>query len=263
MVTQTLRAFLDFKRGWEQRELWIFMGWREVKKHYQRSIIGPFWLTLNMGILVGGLGVLYSQIFRQEIRDYLPYLALGFIFWALIGNVINESCTVFSSAASTIKQVQMPLSVHVFQLMWKHVITFLHNMSIFVILAMIFGIWPGLNGLIVIPAIALILLNGFFAALILGPVSARFRDIPPIVASATQVIFFMTPIIWSPSALPERALFLTLNPFYHFMEIARQPLLGQVAPMSSWLVCLAITAVLGVIAIAFFSRFRARIAYWA
>ena len=164
---------------------------------------------------------------------------------------------------STIRQVRLPLSVHVFQFMWKHVITFLHNITIFVLLACIFGIWPGVNGLLFFPAMMLLLLNGVWAALILGPISARFRDIPPIVASLTQICFFLTPVFWSPSALPDRALFLAFNPFYHFIQIARQPLLGETASALNWAVCTGITIVLGIVAVLFFSRFRSRIAYWA
>lgn len=256
-------AFRDFRAGLDRHELWLFLGWREVKRHYQRSLIGPFWLTLNMGILVGGLGVLYSQIFRMDIHEYLPFLALGFILWSMIGGVVNDACTVFSSAASTIKQVRMPLSVHVFQFMWKHIITFLHNITIFVVLAVIFRIWPGINGLLFIPAFLILVLNGLSSALILGTISARFRDIPPIVASVTQICFFLTPIIWSPSSLPDRAVFLTFNPFYHLIEITRQPLLGHTASALSWIVCIAMTAVTGIVAVLFFSRFRSRIAYWA
>jgi ABC-2 type transport system permease protein len=256
------RGIRDLISGFDRRELWIFMGWREVRKHYQRSIIGPFWLTLNMGILVGGLGVLYSQIFKQDIREYLPFLATGFILWAVIGSVINDSCVVYSSAAAAIRQVQLPLSVQSYQFVWRNFITFLHNFTIYILVALVFGIWPGLNGLLFFPALLMIMLNGFFISLLLGPLSARFRDIPPIVASFTQIFFFMTPIFWSPQSMPDRALFLILNPFYHFIEIARQPLLGGTGSLTNWVASLAITVILGIVSSTFFCRYRSRIAYW-
>lgn len=210
-----------------------------------------------------GLGVLYAQIFRMEIANYLPFLAVGFIVWGLIAGSINGACTVFSGAANAVRQIRLPLSVYLLQFMWTQLITFGHNFLIYVAVVLIFGIRPGIGILAFLPALALILLNGFFLSMILGPLCARFRDIPMIVQSVVQVAFFMTPILWSAELIPERAVFVGLNPFHHFMEIVRQPLLGGVASPVSWLVCLVLTALLGVVASLFFARYRARIAYWA
>lgn len=243
-------------------ELWLFLGWRDVKKHYSRSLLGPLWLTLSMGIMVAGLGILYSAIFKIDIREYLPFLAIGFIMWGLIGNSISAACNVFSSAAGSIRQTRMPYSVYIFQFMWTQLITFAHNFVIYLIILLIFQIWPGVNVLLFIPAMVLITLNGIFAVMILGPLCARFRDIPMIVASAVQVSFFLTPILWSAEQVPERALFVSANPFYHFIEIARDPLLGGTGTLGNWVACVAMTLVLGSVAFAFFARFRARIAYW-
>ena len=253
----------DFSEGLAKRELWLFLGWRDVRKHYSRSILGPFWLTLSMGVMVGGLGVLYSEIFGQDIHDYLPFLAIGFIMWGLIGTTITGSCDIFSSAATAVRQIRMPMSVYLFQFMWKQLITFGHNFIIYIVVALVFGIWPGINGLLFIPALALVTLNGLFVAMILGPLCARFRDIPMIVASVIQVIFFMTPILWNASMVPNRAFFLSANPFYHFIEITRDPLLGGTGLLQNWLACIGITIVTGVVAFYFFARYRSRIAYWA
>lgn len=253
----------DFSEGLAKRELWLFLGWRDVRKHYSRSILGPFWLTLSMGVMVAGLGVLYSQIFGMAIDEYLPFLAVGFIVWGLISGSINGACNVYSQAANSIRQIRLPHSVYVFQFMWTQLITFAHNFIIYIAVALIFTINPGWHVLLVFPAIALLALNGFFVAMILGPLCARFRDIPLIVQSIVQVAFFMTPILWSAQQIPGRAFFVALNPFHHFIEIAREPLLAGSVSVSSWLVCIAITIVMGTLATLFFARYRSRIAYWA
>ena len=253
----------DIVNGLARRQMWMFLGLREVRKQYQRSVLGPFWLTLNMGILIGALGWFYSQIFAQDIRDFLPFVTLGFIGWGIIGGLLNESCLVFTTATVTIRQVPMPLSVYAYQLVWRHLVIFAHNLSIFVLVALIFGLWPGATGFLAIIGILIILVNGFFLCLILGPLAARFRDIPPIMASVTQILFFLTPVFWMPTSLPERAVFVYANPFFHFLEVVRQPLLGNAPSALNWGVCLGLTLLNVVSAALFFSRFRARIPYWA
>ncbi len=56
---------------------------------------------------------------------------------------------------------------------------------------------------------------------------------------------------------------LAINPFYHLIEILRDPLLGNPALLQNWLACIGLTIVMGTVAVLFFARFRARIAYWA
>jgi ABC-2 type transport system permease protein len=255
-----LRA--DFGQGLRMGELWLFLGWREVQKHYRRSILGPFWLTLSLGVTVAGLGLLYSQIFGLPVRDYLPFLATGFIVWGLIAGSLNGACTVFIEAAAAIRQVPLPLSVHVFRFVWTQLINFGHNFLIYFLVIAFFAINPGPVVLLAVPGLALMTLNVVWVVMILGPVSARFRDIPMIIGSVVQLAFFLTPILWSAEQIPERATVVGINPFYHFLEITRNPLLGEPPGAVSWTVCSLVTLVLGAVAVSFFARYRARIAYW-
>ncbi|MBB6305183.1 ABC transporter permease [Rhizobium leucaenae] len=256
-------ALVDLQQGIARRELWFYLGWRDVKRHYNRSILGPFWLTLSMGVMVLGLGLLYSQIMRVDVAQYLPNLAIGLITWGLISGVIIGACHVFSAAGGSLRQIRMPLSIHVYQFVWSQVLTFMHNFVIYFVIILVFGINPGWTGLLCIPAIVLIILNGVFVSLILGPLCARFRDIPMIIASVMQLAFFITPIIWSAHTLEGRGIVLAANPFYHFIEIVRDPLLGAPGSMTNWVACIGMTIVLGVVATVFFARYRPRVVYWS
>lgn len=261
--TNVQKALKDISDGYSKMELSIFLGWRDVKKHYTRSLLGPLWLTLSMGFMVLGLGILYSEIFKIDVAVYLPRLAIGLILWGFINGLVNGSCSVFTAAGASIRQVKLPLSLYVFQFVWSQVLTLSHNFLIYIIVAIVFMINPGVTALLFVPAMVIIILNGVFIALILGPLCARFRDVPMIIGSVMQIVFFMTPILWSTESMPQRAWFLLANPFYHFIEIVRDPLLGSSGTALNWLVCIAITVVMGVTALLFFSRYRARVVYWS
>lgn len=133
---------------------------------------------------------------------------------------------------------------------------------IYVLVALWFGIWPGLTGLLAIPGAVLVVLNLGWIGLLLSSVCARFRDIPEIIRNIIQLMFFITPIFWEPSMLPERAVLVDANPFFHLIEVIRAPLLGRVPALSSWLFLAAGVVVGWMATIAFFTRFRRRIAYW-
>ena len=260
--SQAALAFADIVEGARAWHLWSMLGWQDIRQRYRRSKLGPFWLTISMGALVGGLGVLYAGFFKVEIADYLPFIAVGFIVWGLISGLIVEGCDAFIRAEGIIKQVELPLSVHVYRVVWRSAIIFAHNAVIYVVVAIIFSIQPGWTGLLAFPGLALVCLNGIWLGLLFGLVSARFRDVPQIVASVVQIAFFLTPIIWKPELLPGRALILDANPFYHFLELVRGPALGQSPELVSWIAVLGITVCGWAATLAMYRVYRWRIAYW-
>ena len=264
--SQTELALLDILQGARARHLWGLLGWQDIRRRYRRSVLGPFWLTLSMGVLVATLGTLYGTLLKVEFAVYVPFLALGFIVWTLISGLITDGCAAFTSAESIIKQTNLPLSVHVYRMVWRNLLTFCHNAAIFFVVAAVFSIWPGWTGLLALPGLVLLCLNGMWLGLFLGIVSARFRDVPPIVASVVRIAFFVTPIIWMPELMSSRAamlgLVLDLNPFFHFLELVRAPLLGQVPGLLSWLAVSGMTLGGWLATFALFRRYRRRIAYW-
>ncbi len=104
--TRLAKALTDIHDGLNRWELWGTLGWHDIRQRYRRSIIGPFWTTLSMGIMVGALGFLYAQFFRQPIRDYLPFIALGIIIWGFISTLILDGCIAFTASESVIRQLR-------------------------------------------------------------------------------------------------------------------------------------------------------------
>ncbi|KXX66331.1 ABC transporter permease [Marichromatium gracile] len=255
-------ALADVRNGWKHYELWGTLGLHDVRQRYRRSKLGPFWITISMGIMVLALGLLYGQIFGQDLHDYLPFLAAGFVIWGLISAIILDGSEAFIAAEGMIKQLNAPLSIYVYRKLWSALIAFAHNIWVFVGVALWFGVSWDWSLLWVFPALALLLLNGLWIGLFFGLLSARFRDVPLIIASMVQVLFFITPVIWKPEMLPGRALLLHLNPFYHLVEVIRAPLLGQPPALTNWLAVLLLAAVGWAVTLLFYSAYRWRIAYW-
>ena len=256
-------ALADLWHGIVRWPLWFTIGWMDVRQRYRRSLLGPFWITLSLGIFVAGLGAVYGALFRVELRTYLPFLATGMVVWNLVSGLISEGCQTFIAAEGAIKQVPVPISVHVYRMVWRNLIVFAHNLLIYLILVPVFEVPLGAVNLLALLGLFLLVLNGAAFGIICGILSARFRDIPLIIANVTQLIFFTTPILWRAETLPfDRAWVVWCNPFFYLIENVREPLLGRMPPLSAWGISIAITlATLG-IALLLFARFRSRIAYW-
>ena len=256
------RAMTDLSSGLALWPLWGRLGWYDILQRYRRSILGPFWLTASMAIMVMGLGVLYAGLFNTSIHDFLPFLCVGLLTWNFISSFLTEGGTLFTGAESHIKQIRVPYSVYVYRSSWSKLIIFAHNFVIYVGVLIYFQNWPGAVAFLAIPGLLLVLFNGALASLYVGMLSARFRDVPQVINSVVQIIFFMTPIMWKPELLKTRTYISDFNPFFHLLEIVRAPLLGNLPTMGNYLVVLLITSLNVVVVGAFFTRFRPRISYW-
>lgn len=262
------RAFGDLRQGWAQRALWGYLGWQDIKQRYRRSVLGPLWISISMGVIATAMGILYGVLFGQPIETFLPYVATGLLIWNFVSGCILEGSDVFIANEGLIRFLPAPLSLHVYRLVWRQTLFFVHNLVIWAALMLIFPHPLGWTLLLALPAFGLLLLNGAWISIVSGIVATRFRDIPPIIASVTQLLFFMTPIVWSYDqlaanpAVAERARIAELNPMLHFVEILRQPLLGQPIVWRHWYIAGAITIGGLIVALVFLRKYRARVAYW-
>jgi lipopolysaccharide transport system permease protein len=255
-------AWSDMIAGLASWRLWVRLGWNDILQRYRRSILGPFWLTASMAIMIVTLGILYAGLFNTPVEDFLPFLCVGLLVWNLVASFLTEGGTLFTGSESYIKQIRLPYSVYVYRSTWSKLVIFFHNFIIYFAVLLYFQIWPGTVGLLAIPGLAIVVINGALASLCIGIVSARFRDVPPLIISVVQIVFFVTPIFWKPELLKGREYVTDFNPFFHLLEIVRAPLLGSMPSAKSYLAVLLITLINIVITGAFFSRFRSRISYW-
>jgi ABC-2 type transport system permease protein len=263
-------AFDDLARGWRQQELWGHLGWQDIKQRYRRSVLGPLWITISMAVTAIALGVLYAGLFGNRLEEQLPYILIGFIVWAFIGSSITEGAMVFIANERLIKHLPAPISVHVFRLIWRQTLFFGHNLLVYAVMLVVFPQPLSLASLAAVPAFALLMVNGFWAALLVGIVSTRFRDLPPVTVSVVQLMFFMTPIVWiyedllnsTNETIATRARLAELNPFLHYLEIIRRPMLGESFELRHWVVVLVITVLGWALTLVVLRNYRARVSYW-
>jgi ABC-type polysaccharide/polyol phosphate export permease len=256
------RAIADLRAGLLSLHLWPMLAWLEIKHRYRRSLLGPLWLTISTALFIAGMGSLYGVLLGQSKSQYIHYLSVGLVVWLFIAGLIADGCQTFIAAEGFVKQTRLPLTVHALRVVCRNVLVLMHNFIIVVIVSAYFRPDWGW-GLLTAPAgVFVIALNGLAWALLLGLTSARFRDIPQIVASLVQLLFFVTPIFWRPDMLADHRWVAQWNPVFHLIEIVRAPILGDAVPVESWCIALGVTVLGWLFAFAAFARYRARIAYW-
>lgn len=224
-------ALHDLRASGERIGLAWSLAWHDVVSRYRGSILGPFWITLSMGLMVLGIGLVYAKLFNVAIHDFLPLVALGIVFFGTISGIITEGCTTFVQAAPMLSQTNLPMFTFVWRTVFRNLINLAHHLVIVVAVLVTYGYWRHINAPAALVGLMFLLLNSAWISMLVGIASARFRDIPQVVTSVMQFAVFVTPVFWPAERLlaahDARRAVLDYNPFFHMLEAVRAPLMGS------------------------------------
>jgi homopolymeric O-antigen transport system permease protein len=260
--SRSARAWRDLVDGFRMNWMWTALALQDIKLRYRGSMLGPFWITITTIVMVVAMGTIFARLFHQSHASYLPYLMSGLVVWQFVPASINDGCSTFLIVSSVIQQVPMPFSIHAYRTVFRNLLVLAHSIVIIPVGILYFHVPIGWNILEVLPALVLLSINAVWVSILLGMISTRFRDVPPIISNFIQVLFFVTPVFWSPDALGRWKTLAELNPLFAAVDIMRAPMIGHDAATYSWTIMILMTIVGSVLTFLFYARFRTRIAYW-
>jgi len=264
-IDQKRLAWQDVKDGIRKWPIWLTLAYQDITIRYRRSVLGPFWITLSMAITVSTMGYLYAHLFHTELQRYYPLLAAGMLAWSLIVGLVIESTDGFTTSAGLINQIKLPYTLHIHRIAARNIIIFFHNIIVMVPILAIYHEYAHVNWnlFLIIPGLFIVYVNSISYGLILAMIGGRYRDISQIIKSLIQVVFFVTPVMWEVTTLPEHdRFFVDLNPFYAFIQLIREPLLGRAPTLHNIVVVAIMTLIGGWVSFKMLTRYRARIVYW-
>ena len=255
----------DLRNRFEHSQSWLFAAWLTFLMRYRKTLLGPAWLLVGPALFIAMLGLLFSAVSGIPRATFIPHLAIGLTVWTLISGFVTGSTTIFQRNRPQILQGGMPLADLVMVDVFTTVLQFVHQLVIIVVVFVIFRLGIGHYALVSLVGLMLLIANGIWLTVVFGIIGARYRDLSEIVQAIMRIAFLATPIIWMPGEGGRSGImdvFLNFNPFYHFLEIVRAPLLGNAIAPLSWLVVLSITALGFALAQLMYARFARLVPLW-
>jgi ABC-type polysaccharide/polyol phosphate export permease len=241
----------------------IYLSWNDVKARYRKSVLGPMWQTLGNLIAVIGFSVVWSSLLEQDLRTFVPSLAIGFIVWQLVAGAITESANTFSNESQIIRNVAMPLWFFVVRTIGRQVINFLHNIILIIGVVLYYKIsvtqadvWVSFLGVL------LTIANLTWMTFVLGVLGARFKDIEYAINSVIPILFFLSPVLFRPDRLTIKMEVIWMNPLSHFIEAIRAPILGDNVSTNTYLVLISMLALGGILSLWLYRTRAQRVAFW-
>ena len=255
-------ALDDFKRAYNANQLSLHMAINEIRGRYRRTVLGPFWATLTVGILILSLSFIYSKLWKIDVESYIPYLTSGYIVWLFILSTINEGGTLFVNQVELLKQIPFPYSQLTIIGLLRNLFIFAHHFVIFIFVCLFLPVNFSFATLLFPVGLFLLILNLSWITLILGMAGARYRDIPLLVSNLLTVLLFVTPILFKPEALGSAIWLADFNIIYHFVEVVRKPMLGEYPNILSWYIVILSLVVGYIFTFFMFAKKRSSIIFW-
>ena len=240
---------------------YITLGWIEVKLRYTRSLLGPFWITLSACVLIGGMTLVNLSLFKVNISEVMPWIAIGIITWNYISTTIEESLALFED------QKLLNVRISPFELVAinvsKNIIIFFHNLVIIIPVIIFFKLPITFNYIYLIYALTIFLINSFSFSILFGFLCLRYRDFILIIKNLLFLLFLMTPIFWIPANLNNNRIALAdYNILFQIIQTIRDPLLGNALSISCITMTSIFTLLISLIAIFINKTNKNKIVFW-
>lgn len=246
------------------RDLVWYLVARDLKVRYRRSTIGFLWTMLQPLLTMGVLAVVFSAVFRFEIKNYPVYALSGILFWNFFSQSVVSSMNSLKTNAGLLRKLPLPKAVFPV----AAVISGLVNLVL--ALVPLFGILiatghPLRPALLFLP-LSILLAAAFTlgAGLLLSPLAAFFSDVVELVNVFLVLAMYLTPVFYPREIIPlDYRWVVRFNPLRSVLEVFRDPIYyGKVPPLSHLAVTVGIAALALVIGVIAFRRSSDRIAFY-
>ena len=256
-----MRDNISALKNWR---VWWHLGMADVRNRFAKSAVGPTWILLNLALWVGGIGVIYATVLNQDLTTYLPFLTIGFVVWGFLTQTITEGGNAFVFAEGYIKQFTYPKQIYVLRVIVNASVPLMIGIAIFFAVLLIMGQRFGPGMLWALPGLLILLVTSYLHATIMAYAGARFRDLPHGTSALLQVMFFVTPVLFTVDLLKQRGLdfIYMFNPLYVLIELVRHPLMQlQAAPPAIYLFSMVYMLLMALVAVWIAMRLDRRIVY--
>ena len=234
----------EAKALWLYRHLVAELVARDIKVRYKRSVLGVAWTMLSPLLNMLAMTWVFSLVMRMDVKNFPVYFLTGSIFWAFFAGATSHAASLTIDAAEITKRVYIPRSVFVVSAVGVALVNLCLSLVPLFLIVLFTGFPIHASWLFVPVSILIGALFTTGVGLVVFTLASRFVDIKETYLVLVGAWFFVTPIVYTPSIVPERWRFIVrYNPMTYLVEVFRAPLYDGWLPGPKTLAFAALAAV--------------------
>jgi lipopolysaccharide transport system permease protein len=197
------------------KALWVYRTFilgsvkREFQTKYQNSMLGALWNFLNPLAMIVVYTVIFSQVMQAKLPGvdnsfgYSIYLCAGLLTWGLFAEIITRSQTIFLENSNLLKKINFPKVCLPVIVILNALLNFAIVFSLFTLFLILSDSYPGWAFLALLPLLLIVVIFAVGLGIIIGVLNIFFRDVGHFFGIFISFWFWLTPIIYPISILPE------------------------------------------------------------
>lgn len=264
LMRRTGSVLYDIYASARLHHLWRALAWEDLRQRYRRSTLGLTWILLSFMLMLAVFVLIFGRSSPSMTQlEYTLYLSSGLAVWNYMSGVVNKGVSVFGGNGGWIRSTPAPFTILVFRIVYANLLETGLTLLVIVPIVYFVGI-PDLTGFLTMGAAVLLYIAASVPmGLLMGCIGARSADFQQLVPALMRIGFFATPVFWDyETRTGTRLMMAHYNPFTHFLELFRAPLMGKAPSGVDWMVAVGSTIVLWIVALIVFKMFRSRLAAW-
>ena len=220
---------VNLRELWEYRELLFFLVWRDLKVRYKQTIIGASWAILQPFLTMVIFSIFFGNLAKID-SDGLPYPIFSYaalVPWTFFANALTQASNSLVVNANMVKKIYFPKLTMPVATVLAGIVDFCLAFIVLIGMMIYYNQFPTWN-IIWLPLLLLLaFVSSVGVGLWLSALNVQFRDVRYMIPFLTQAWFFLTPITYSSSIVPDawRPIY-GLNPMVGVVEGFRWALLG-------------------------------------
>src|SRR5260370_3292603 len=190
---------------YQYRVLLLSLTQRELKARYRASVLGFLWTFLNPTLLMLAYLLVFG-VFMQaqaQIHHYVFFLFVGLLPWEFFSTSLSSRASSISDRRDLLTKVRFPAQVLPATVVATNLFNYLLSLPLMFILGAILGEWPTWHAIVFPAILTLQILFTLALSYMISALNVAFRDLQYIVANLLTLWFFVTPILYATSTIPE------------------------------------------------------------
>ncbi len=235
---------------WKFRHFLLALVMLDLRQRYRRSILGVGWSLLNPIAMTIVFTVVFSNLLGNgDPISYAATVLTGMAIWGFLRDSTLNGCRCFATNESYIRQSPIPYTLYTLRTVLGQAI---HSSIALAVVVLMVALTKGDGSIVlrlfaVFPGLIILFFAAWGAATLSAFANVFFHDTLHLLEVASQILFFLTPIMYSRRLLDEKQLgwVIDVNPVYWLMELTRTPLLtGQLPTLQMYLAGISVAVAL-------------------
>lgn len=184
---------------WQRREFIYSLAKFRLEAENGRNRLGMGWVILKPLLNAAVYGLVFGLLLqtRRGVEDFVPFLVIGVLMFEYFSTCFTTGAKSITSNAALVQSLSFPRMSLPIALVGQRLMQFVPMLLIMMVTASVYGSYPSLTWLLLIPLTILFTVFNTGLTLITARLTVHFRDLTQLLPFVARFFFYTSGIFFS------------------------------------------------------------------